>query len=481
MGTVLVVDDDRAVLHMVGKLLRQAGHTVLTELTAEDGLARVRDSRPDVVLLDIVLPGETGLEVFRRIQAVDRRLPVVFITAGAGSETAIEAMQLGAYDYVAKPLDAETLRALVEHALETRRMMNVPVALPTADPSDSAGDVFVGRSPEMLEVFKSVGRVARQNVAVLIRGESGAGKELVARALYQHSNRHDAPFMVVNCAALPDNLLESELFGHEKGSFTGAEHRRIGKFEQCNGGTLLLDEVGDMSALVQGKVLRLLQEQRFERVGGNETIQTDVRMIAATNRDLETMVADGRFRPDLFYRLNGVTITLPPLRDRKEDLPLLLRHILSRAARELGKTGIEGISPEALELLMQYDWPGNVRELQSVVRQFVLKAAGPVIVPEFLPAELHSEVRPAPQVPGQDGLPDCDLRHFVDQRLKTATTDLYSETLEMMERFLLTRVLRETDGNQSRAAEILGITRGKVRDRIASFRIAVDKNVSIDP
>lgn len=481
MGTVLVVDDDRAVLHLAGKALGQAGHAVLTAPDATQGLAAVRSARPDVVLLDIILPGETGLSVFRRIQAVDRRLPVIFITAGAGSETAIEAMQLGAYDYVAKPLDVAALVALVEQAIETRRMMNVPVALPTAAATDADADLFVGRSPQMLEVFKAVGRVARQHVTVLIRGESGAGKELVARALYQHSGRCDAPFMVVNCAALPDSLLESELFGHEQGAFTGAEHRRIGKFEQCNGGTLLLDEVGDMSPLVQGKVLRLLQEQQFERVGGNETIRTSVRILAATNRDLEAMVADGRFRPDLFYRLNGVTISLPPLRDRKEDLPLLLRHFLARAARELGKREIEGISPEALELLLQYDWPGNVRELQSVVRQFVLKAAGPVIVPEFLPVEVRSELRSAPAAVGDDGLPDSDLRSFVDGRLRSSTTNLYAETVEMMERYLFTRVLRETGGNQSRAAEVLGITRGKVRDRIAAFRIALDTSVSIDP
>ena len=480
MGAVLVVDDDRAVLRMVEKTMQRAGHEVLTARTAETGVDCVRDSRPDVVLLDIVLPGETGLSVFRRIQAVDRRLPVIFITAGAGSETAIQAMQLGAYDYVAKPLDADTLVALVNQAIEARRMMNVPVALPTVDPPDPSVDAFVGRSPEMLAVFKDVGRVARQNVTVLIRGESGSGKELVARAVYQHSGRRDAPFMVVNCAALPDTLLESELFGHEKGAFTGAEHRRIGKFEQCNGGTLLLDEVGDMSPLVQGKVLRLLQEQRFERVGGNETIQTDVRLIAATNRPLEEMVADGRFRNDLFYRLNGVTINLPPLRDRKGDLPLLLRHFLARSANELGKRDIEGVSPEALELLMQYDWPGNIRELQSVVRQFVLKASGPVIVPEFLPSELriNSPLSVAPA--GDDGLPDSELRHFVDERLAAATTNLYAEAVEMMERFVLTRVLQETGGNQSRAAEILGITRGKIRDRIAAFGISVGKNVSID-
>ena len=343
MGDILVVDDDRTVLHLAEKALRDADHVVHTARTAEEGLQKVRELRPDVVLLDIVLPGESGLGVYQRIQEIDRRLPVIFITAGAGSETAIEAMQLGAYDYVAKPLELAPLRALVDQAIETRRMMNVPVALPTADASERSGDVFVGRSPEMLEVFKSVGRVAKQNVTVLIRGESGAGKELVARALYQHGDRKDAPFMVVNCAALPDTLLESELFGHEKGSFTGADRRRIGKFEQCNGGTLFLDEVGDMSPLVQGKVLRLLQEQRFERVGGNETIQTNVRLIAATNRNLDEMVEEGDFRADLFYRLNGVTILLPPLRDRKDDVPSCCS-TTCRASEELGKPEIEGIS-----------------------------------------------------------------------------------------------------------------------------------------
>lgn len=479
MGTILVVDDDRSVLHMVEKALRDADLVVLTARTAEEGLQRVRECRPDVVLLDIVLPGESGLDVFRRIQELDRRLPVIFITAGAGSETAIEAMQLGAYDYVAKPLELAPLRELIQQAIETRRMMNVPVALPTAETPDNAGDLFVGRSPEMLEVFKSVGRVAKQHVTVLIRGESGSGKELVARALYQHSDRRDAPFMVVNCAALPDTLLESELFGHEKGSFTGADRRRIGKFEQCNGGTLFLDEVGDMSPLVQGKVLRLLQEQRFERVGGNETIQTNVRLIAATNRDLERMVENGEFRADLFYRLNGVTISLPPLRERKDDVPPLLQHFLARASAELGKPEIEGISPEALELLIRYDWPGNVRELQSVVRQCVLKATGPVIVPEFLPPEVRGDGRLFGAATDDDGLPPSDLREFVERRLRGGTTDLYAETVEMMERFLFTRVLQETDGNQSRAAELLGITRGKVRDRIAAFNISLDKNVSI--
>ncbi|REJ86605.1 MAG: sigma-54-dependent Fis family transcriptional regulator [Planctomycetota bacterium] len=477
MAVLLAIDDDRSILHMVQKSLSSDGLQVVTASSAEEGMTTLEECRPDVVILDVVLPGTSGLQMLEQIQAFDGRLPVIFITAGAGSETAIEAMRLGAYDYVAKPLDLPALKTLVASALETRRMMTVPVAVPIGDASPAEGELFIGRGPEMLDVFKSIGRVARQTVTVLVRGESGTGKELVARAIYQHSNRSDKPFMAVNCAALPDTLLESELFGHEKGAFTGADRRRIGKFEQCNGGTLFLDEVGDMSPLVQGKVLRLLQEQRFERVGGNETIETDVRLIAATNRNLEQMVEDNEFRADLFYRVNGVTIALPPLRKRKEDVVLLLQHFLAEASQELGKPGIEGLSPEAVEILTRYEWPGNVRELQSVVRQSVLKASGPVIVPNFLPPEILGD---ASEVHGSDDeLPTSDLKPLVEARLRDGSTDLYAETLEVMERYLLTRVLQQTGGNQTQTAEILGITRGKVRDRIGAFGISLDKNVSI--
>ncbi len=480
MSVLLVVDDDRSIAHMVRKTLGDDEITVLSARDANEALGLVREKQPDVVLLDIVLPGASGLEVFQQIQSIDRRMPVIFMTAGVGSDTAIEAMQLGAYDYVAKPLDLPSLRELLDRALETRRIMNVPVALPVGDVDTPGGDLFVGRGPRMLEVFKAIGRVARQNLAVLIRGESGTGKELVARALYQHSDRSDQPFMAVNCAALPDTLLESELFGHEKGAFTGAERRRIGKFEQCHGGTLFLDEVGDMSPLVQGKVLRLLQEQRFERVGGNETIQTDVRLIAATNRDLETMVTEGGFRADLLYRLNGVTIFLPPLRERAEDVPLLLQHYLTRATQELNKPELEGISPDALDLLVQYAWPGNVRELVSVLRQAVLKSSGTVVGPESLPPEVLGTRSMSSPAGRSEGLPGTDLRVFIDTRLKECSTNLYAEAVEVMERYLFTRVLQATDGNQTRTAEILGITRGKVRDRIAAFNISLGTNVEIE-
>ncbi|HAH45061.1 sigma-54 dependent transcriptional regulator [Gimesia sp.] len=486
MSQALVVDDDRTVREMVRRSLEKVNIDVMTAGTADEAMDAIRASSPEVVLLDIMLPGVSGLDIFREIHKLDRRLPVVFITSSSESNLAIEAMQLGAFDYLAKPLDLPKLNLLAQKAIETRRLMNIPVALPVGDAKTGKGDQFVGRSPQMLEVFKAIGRVAAENVNVLIRGESGTGKELVARAIYQHSPRSKECFMAVNCAALTETLLESELFGYEKGAFTGADRQRIGKFEQCNGGTIFLDEVGDMSQLTQGKVLRLLQEQKFERVGGNKTIETDVRIIAATNRNLEDMVKSGLFREDLFYRLNGMTISLPPLRNRGDDIALLVEHYLNEACYEMGRTETEGVSSEALELLIQYHWPGNVRELQSVVRQSLLNSTTPVIVPSFLPEELsrrfNTQAMPfdTQMDVGSDDFPLSDLRLFVDQRLAEQSTDLYSETLEAMERYLLTRVLNETGGNQTRAAEILGITRGKIRDRIAQFGISLAKTVSID-
>jgi DNA-binding NtrC family response regulator len=483
MTNVVVIDDDRSVCEMIRRSLEKINLVVLTASSAEDGLNLIRQESPDVVLLDIMLPGTSGLDVFQKIRDIDRKLPIIFITAGSDSSTAIKAMQLGGYDYVTKPLELPALNELVEKAIETRRMMNTPVALHMGDKEFPDAESFVGRSPAMLEVFKSIGRVAAQNVPVLIRGESGTGKELVARALYQNSDRAEECFMAVNCAALPDALLESELFGHEKGSFTGADKQRIGKFEACNGGTIFLDEIGDMSPLVQSKVLRLLQQQEFHRLGGNKSVKTDVRIITATNLDLDKMVRDGEFREDLFYRLNGVTITLPPLRNRGDDVTLLLEYYLSVCAKEMNRYDCEGISPEALEILKAYAWPGNVREMQSVVRQSLLNATGPVIVPAFLPPELIAATRL--QMPellpleNAGGIPS-DLAPFVSRRLNADSTNLYAETLEQMERYLIMRVLHATDGNQTKASEILGITRGKIRDRVSLFQISMETVVSME-
>jgi two-component system nitrogen regulation response regulator GlnG len=457
---------------------------VIAAGTAQDGLAILADRKPDVVLLDILLPEISGLELFERIRAIDPKVPVLFITSLASSETAIRAMSLGAYDYLIKPLAVEQLRQLVGEALEIRRLMNTPVEMTngsanSAVPSStrSVRDFLIGRSSSMQEVYKAIGRVASQDVTVLVRGESGTGKELVARAIYQHSSRCDGPFLAVNCAAIPDALLESELFGHEKGSFTGADQRRIGKFEQCSGGTLFLDEIGDMSPLVQSKVLRVLQSQEFERVGGNQTIKTDVRVIAATNRDLEKMVETGDFRSDLYYRLSAFTIHLAPLRERTDDLMPLLESFLKVYSHELHKD-VHNFSPEAYDIMQQYAWPGNVRELQNVLKQTLLRSAGPVVIPEFLPDNVRFQ---EPENDQSDAIESqaTDLRRFVEERLRADSHNLYGETLEFMERYLVSHVLRACDGNQSRAANVLGITRGCLRNKIRSLQVSIDAVVQV--
>jgi DNA-binding NtrC family response regulator len=469
MPTLLVVDDEPAILLAFRRAFAAA--TVLTAETAGEGLALAAQHHPDVVILDIRLPDLTGLEALRRLRDLDARSPVVFITGKSTTDTAIEAMKLGAYDYLLKPLELKQLREVIERAVAISRLMHVPAVVAEAGPVDDRADAIVGRCPAMQDVYKAIGRVAAGDVTVLITGESGTGKELVARAIYQHSRRADRPFLAINCAAIPEQLLESELFGHEKGAFTGADRRRIGKFEQVSGGTLFLDEVGDMAPLTQSKVLRVLQEQRFERVGGNETIATDVRLLAATNRDLEALVAQGRFRQDLYYRLSVYTIPLPPLRERGDDLALLVEHYLRRYGRELGKEGTV-ITPEALDLLRRQSWPGNVRELQNVLERALLDAAGPVLLPEFLEPALGQ--RPLPAAPLATG----DLTPFIEERLRAGSEDLYAETLQRMERLLLTRVLQHTGGNQLQAARLLGITRGSLRTKLRDLGITIARNVA---
>jgi two-component system nitrogen regulation response regulator GlnG len=477
MASLLVVDDDRTVLLLVKKAFKDSDLEVYTAGTAEEGMAALREHKPDVLLLDIMLPEVSGIELAREIRQIDNRLPLIFITAMNDSDTAIEAMKMGAYDYLLKPLDIRQVRGLVERALETRRLMNSPVRLQDGDADTEEGDVLVGRSPKMLDVYKQIGRVAAQDVTVLIRGESGSGKELIARALYQHSHRKGQCFMAVNCAALTDTLLESELFGHEKGAFTGADRRHIGRFEQCNGGTIFLDEVGDMSPATQSKVLRLLQEQKFERVGGHETISVDVRLISATNRDLDQMIENNEFRLDLFHRLNGFEIKLPTLREREGDLKLLLDHFLKRFNAQLGKN-ITSISADALELMERYTWPGNIRELQGAVRRSMLMATGPTIVPELLPKEIiDNNSAPGAVARSSDDPDGVDLAGFVDERLAADSENLYQESLHMLERYLLTRVLRETQGNQSKAARRLGITRGSLRNKMRDLGIQVGQVV----
>jgi len=340
MAHLLLIDDDPAVIpEQVRQAFTAPRYRVEVAETGAEGLERVRAELPDVILLDLRLPDQSGLEVYQQIRQIDARIPVIFITMAKAADAAIEAMKQGAYDYLFKPLDLNQLRRIVGEALEVARRMREPAVLAETAADPDMDGAIVGSCPAMREVYKAIGRVTAQNVPVLITGESGTGKELVARALYQHGPRAKAPFLALNCAAIPESLLESELFGHEKGAFTGADRRRIGKFEQCNGGTLFLDEIGDMPLALQAKILRLLQEQAFERLGGHETVRTDVRLIAATHRDLTAWSAEGKFRPDLYYRLGVFTLHLPPLRERGDDLVMLVQHFLRRFSRELGAGG----------------------------------------------------------------------------------------------------------------------------------------------
>jgi two-component system nitrogen regulation response regulator GlnG len=486
---LLLIGDDPAVM---GSQLRRAfptpTHQVQVAGTARVGLEQVRTDSPDVIVLDLGLPDQSGLEVYQQIRHINARLPVIIVAGAGRADAAIEPIKQGAYDCLFKPLDLSLLQRVVGEALNVARRMRQPTVSEETAPDPDPRSAFIGSCPAMSEVYKAIGRVAAQNVPVLITGESGTGKELVARALYQHGPRGHAPFVALNCAAIPETLLESELFGHEKGAFTGATQRRIGKFEQCTGGTLFLDEIGDMPLALQAKILRLLQDQTFERVGGNETIRTDVRLIAATHRDLKAWSADGKFRPDLYYRLGVFTIHLPPLRERGDDLPQLVQHYLQRFSRELGRE-VREVAPEALERLRDYSWPGNVRELQSILKQAILRAHGPVLLPDFLP-----ELPEAPSVPphssprlvgerSEEVTPEgseLDAEAFLRQRLGPDACDLYAESHREVDRLLLPRVLEYTGGNQYRAARLLGIARQTLRRKLRELGLRVGHSVAAD-
>ncbi|MGO8898955.1 MAG: sigma-54-dependent transcriptional regulator, partial [Isosphaeraceae bacterium] len=457
MANLLLIDDDPS---LIPGQMRQAfpapAHRVEVAGTGAEGLKRVGARPPDVILLDLGLPDQSGLEVYQRIRRIDARIPVIFVTMAKTADAAIEAMKQGAYDYLFKPLDLQQLRRVVGEALEVARRMREPAILAETATDPDVEGAILGSCPAMREVYKAIGRVAAQDVPVLITGESGTGKELVARAIYQHGPRGKAPFLALNCAAIPENLLESELFGHEKGAFTGADRRRIGKFEQCNGGTLFLDEIGDMPLPLQAKILRVMQEQTFERVGGNETIQTDVRLIAASHRDLKLLSAEEKFRPDLYYRLGVFTIHLPPLRERGDDLSLLAKSYLRRYSRELGRE-VRELAPEVLEHLCSYSWPGNIRELQSVLKQALLRASGTVLLPAFLPEPLGERVQSAP-ASSLDVEPGVEA-WIVRRRLCPDVRDLYADAHRELDRLLLPRVMDYAHGSQHQAALLLGIAR----------------------
>jgi len=468
MARILVADDEDSLRWVLEKGLRQAGYEVLA---VKDGTAALHafEAEPfDVVFLDIRMPGVDGLTALGRLREIRGDACVVVMTAHGTMDTAIQAMQRGAYDYLAKPFDIDEVLLLTERALTARRLTQEVMRLKSGLQEVWEFGAIIGRHPRMQEVYKTIGRVAGSDVTVLLRGESGTGKELVASAIHNYSRRAGGPFVAVSCAAIPATLLESEMFGHERGAFTDAKERRLGKLELAHGGTLYLDEIGDMPVELQTKLLRALQERTIERLGGQDPIRIDVRVLAATNRDLEALMKDGRFREDLYYRLNVVTVNLPPLRERRRDVPLLIEHLLAKHAGELGE---RGVAADALDRLVGYDWPGNVRELENVIQRAMVMATSGIILPEHLPI--------GPVSAAASVTVDAPLEEVIERKLiecvrglrEHASANLYDLMIGLVEKPLLRAVLRETAGNQVRAAQILGINRNTLRKKLLEHGI----------
>jgi two-component system nitrogen regulation response regulator GlnG len=472
MPKILIADDEDGLRWVLEKGLKEVGYEVTAVKDGEAALRRAETEPYDLIFLDIRMPGLDGLSVLARLRASRPDALVIVMTAHGTMETAIQAMQRGAYDYLAKPFDIDEVLLLAERALTARRLTQEVASLKTGIQEVWEFGALIGRHPRMQEIYKAIGRIAASDVTVLLRGESGTGKELVARAVHHYSRRAGRPFVAVSCAAIPAALLESELFGHERGAFTDAKERKLGKFELAHSGTLFLDEVGDMPPELQTKLLRALQERSFERVGGHEAIRVDVRILAATNRDLEGMIKDGRFRDDLYYRLNVVTLNLPPLRERRRDIPLLVDHFLAKYTDHLGQ---RIVAPEALDRLVGYEWPGNVRELENVVQRAMVMATGGVILPEHLPIGAVSAAASVAV--------DATLEEIIERRLldcvrglrEHANANLYDLMMGLVEKPLFRAVLRETGGNQVRAAQLLGINRNTLRKKLKEHGIDPDQ------
>jgi len=504
---ILVIDDDAEIRYSLQRVLSQSGYDVLEAASGAEGIKVAEKHQPPVVFLDNRMDGMSGLETLQHLRPVCPQAMVILMTAFGTAQTAIEAMKFGAFDYIIKPFDVKKVRELTSRALVAHEDLAKAQAQPSAPAlnSDDHKEGLVGSSEAMQEVFKVIGQVAASEVTVMITGESGTGKEVVARSVWQHSLRSAHPFLAVNCAAIPDNLIESELFGHEKGSFTGATQQRVGKFEQADGGTLFLDEIGDMALPTQTKILRALQEGEIQRVGGSGTIKVNVRLLAATNKDLEAMVKEGDFREDLYYRLNVMRISIPALRERRGDIPDLVDFILQRM-RRARKTRVERISEEALARLVAHTWPGNVRELENVIQRSAVVAQGETILAKDLPREFAKVTVSPSEAPTPDEtlightappfpMPETDagteatppsLPAASTQPLPAATSPLdltgasdqlyaavRAETdqaiLQVIEREMIIRVLAETKGNQVKASALLGITRATLRKRIEQF------------
>lgn len=474
MEKILIVDNDEGLAHFLTRLFVRQGFDVQSRDDGQSALQLLGDQSFDLILLDYKMPGLSGLETLAQIKRSLVKTPVIIMTAHGTTETAIEAMKLGAYDYLLKPFDTEELKRIVADALRVNRMMKEVVSLPNAvtkvSPPGAEGVRIVGAHRKMQEVFKLIGQVAEKDVMVLITGESGTGKELAARAIYHHSHRKNRPFMAVNCAAIPDSLFESELFGYERGAFTGADRSYVGKFERCHTGTLFFDEIGDISLAAQAKVLRVLQEGELERLGGSETIRVDVRILAATNKNLEKEVEQGRFREDLYYRLKVIAIDLPPLRERLDDITPLVDYFVGRFAIQYAKP-IQYVAEPAMRKLHSYSWPGNVRELENSLRRAVLVCKGDVLLPEHI----HYESDPDRALAATR---DDMVRHLkqhveelVPEILRMADQHAHANVIDLVEEALISQALKECGHNQVRTARLLGISRNTLRHRIKKYNL----------
>ncbi len=494
--TILVIDDDAEVRYSLGRVLSSKKYQVSEAASGEQGVAIVKKGpAPDLIFLDIRMSGMTGIEALQHIRSANPKQLVVLMTAFGTAQTAIEAMKYGAFDYIMKPFDPAKVLAIAENALKTHADMRAVSNYKPTINRDDYKEGIVGSSPVMQDVFKIIGQVTASDVTVMITGESGTGKELVARSIWKHSHRASKPFIAVNCAAIPDNLIESELFGHEKGSFTGATGQRLGKFELCDGGTIFLDEIGDMALATQTKILRVLQQGEIQRVGGTETIKVDVRIIAATNKDLEEMVKTKAFREDLYYRLNVVRIKMPALRERVDDVPQILDFCIQNLVKQK-KARVNKVSPEALAVLTRYRWPGNVRELENVVYRSAVIAQGDTILLKDLPAEIRDATGVPPlSSPGGAGAPHFEkARTHSSESVALASARVEAESIASgapalsveraldfvhsqlsegeepimarLEREMIVRVFAATEGNLLKAAERLGMTRATLRKRV---------------
>jgi two-component system nitrogen regulation response regulator GlnG len=476
---ILIVDDDESIRFVLKKALTKEGYEVSEAKDGVAGLAALKKGGYPLAFMDIRMPGMDGLAVLEKMKDEGIDTYVIMMTAQGTMRTAIEAMKFGAFDYITKPFDVDEVTLLAQRALENRAMAAEVESLKASLRERYEVGAIVGQAPSMREIFKDVGRVAGTDVTVLITGESGTGKELIARAIHAHSKRVAGPFIVVNSAAIPRELMESELFGHEKGSFTGASARKIGKFEQAIGGTLFLDEIGDMDLNLQAKLLRALQEKEFERVGGTETIKADVRIIAATHRNLEEAVAEQKFREDLYYRLNVVSLHLPPLRERKEDIGALAEHFLEKIAQELGAPK-KSITPKALRRLMDYAWPGNVRELENCIKRSVVLSSSTAILPEDVEVLMKGEKEGAQFIEAHtlESLLKDRIHCYMKKTKSFGKSDIYDTVVALVEKPLIECALVETNYNQLKAADLLGINRNTIRKKIAELNIPIKKTLT---